>query len=343
MYKRSTYPTYVRLFLFFLLTFLLQETCISGKQEGCGPSSCGKITNISSPFRLEHDPPNCGKPGYELACENNIAVLYLFPGTPYYVESINYNNFTIRLVDPGVQRTDCSSIPRNFLSRYNHFDITNYEIDYVEDVIFLNCSNGVSNRDYPEYVDTASCINWNSTGHIYAIVGGLTAEKLNVDCRVMAVKATSLWGTRDYNKSFSYIDIHKALLFGFEVSWVWGVCEDYCEQMGCYYNATSTKLECYSTYGKWEKLAINFIEYVYGAYQGLLRIVGRDSLQDRNFKDLPILLGVITGQYLLTYVVARFLFEDGGMDSGIEASSDVNDSNTNQRENASDPLLENSV
>ncbi|KAI4353742.1 hypothetical protein L6164_002671 [Bauhinia variegata] len=147
--------------LFFTL-FLLQ-TCIAQKQEACVPSSCGKITNIKHPFRLKHDPPNYGNPSYELACENNITVLNLHSGR-YYVESINYNNFTIRLVDPGVQQNDCSSTPRYFLYKanfsysYSESGSDAYEYDDLfEHVIYLNCSNLVS--DDPEYVDTASCLN----------------------------------------------------------------------------------------------------------------------------------------------------------------------------------------
>ncbi|KAI4297624.1 hypothetical protein L6164_037508 [Bauhinia variegata] len=181
--------------LFFTL-FLLQ-TCIGNKQEACVPSSCGKISNISYPFRLTHDPPNCGKPSYELACEN-ITVLNLYSGR-YYVESINYNKFTIRLVDPGIQQKNCSSIPRYYLYQANFSDssfgsgsaASAYDglYDYV---IYLNCRNRVS--DDPGYADTASCINWNSNGHIYAIAGDLPAHKLKVDCRVMMVAASSLQG-----------------------------------------------------------------------------------------------------------------------------------------------------
>ncbi|KAI4353739.1 hypothetical protein L6164_002669 [Bauhinia variegata] len=226
------YPITLRILGFLLVTVLLQQVCISQTQPACAPSSCGKISNISYPFRLTQDPPNCGKPSHELACENNITVLFLYT-LPFdqsylvklYVESINYNNYTIRLVDWGVQQTECSSIPHYSISQYRSSYTANGEVAYVfanssQYVILLNCSNRVNDSDYPEYVDTASCNNWNSNGHIYAVVGHLSAQRLNVDCRVMAVAATSLWGTRNYSESFSYTDIHRALLFGFEVMWI---------------------------------------------------------------------------------------------------------------------------
>ncbi|KAM3682005.1 hypothetical protein ACJW31_12G039800 [Castanea mollissima] len=62
----------------------------------CSASSCGNIHNISFPFQLSTDPENCGYPDYELSCENNRTVLYLF-GVIYYVQEISYNNYTIRI------------------------------------------------------------------------------------------------------------------------------------------------------------------------------------------------------------------------------------------------------
>ncbi|KHN05169.1 hypothetical protein glysoja_028067 [Glycine soja] len=79
------------------------------------------ITNITYPFRLKGDPKGCGDNRYELACENNVTVLYLYSGK-YHVQAINYNNFTIRVVDPGVQQPNCSSLPRYFLSPTNFSD-----------------------------------------------------------------------------------------------------------------------------------------------------------------------------------------------------------------------------
>lgn len=64
----------------------------------CSPSSCGEIHNISYPFSLRGDPKYCGDRRYTLSCENNHTVLYLYAGK-YYVQQINYDNYTIRVVD----------------------------------------------------------------------------------------------------------------------------------------------------------------------------------------------------------------------------------------------------
>lgn len=135
---------------------------------GCVPSRCGEITNISHPFRLRDDPPNCGDRRYELSCENDVALLTLYNGT-YRVLGINYNNFTIRVVDIGIEDGNCASLPHSFLSVRN---FTNYSDPYAASVyslrrdkyvttfkyvVYLNCSDPV--RDDAEYVDTSPCVS----------------------------------------------------------------------------------------------------------------------------------------------------------------------------------------
>ncbi|KAK4717955.1 hypothetical protein R3W88_016293 [Solanum pinnatisectum] len=83
----------------FLLTILifmqLSETPLAEQRQQCVPSSCGHIHNISYPFRLKSDPKHCG----------HRAIFTIFPydlygSLNYHVQAINYDNYTIRLVDP---------------------------------------------------------------------------------------------------------------------------------------------------------------------------------------------------------------------------------------------------
>ncbi|CAJ1972054.1 unnamed protein product [Sphenostylis stenocarpa] len=52
------------------------------------------------------DPKKCGDTRYELGCEDNVKVLYLY-SAKYHVQAINYNNYTARVVDPVLQH-NCS-------------------------------------------------------------------------------------------------------------------------------------------------------------------------------------------------------------------------------------------
>jgi len=86
--------------LLFLQIIAIHHSCSARKNSNyCSPSSCGNIHNISYPFQLSTDPHSCGNKKYELTCENNRPALYLNKGVRYYVQAINYSNFTIRLVD----------------------------------------------------------------------------------------------------------------------------------------------------------------------------------------------------------------------------------------------------
>jgi len=259
--------------LLVILLFRLQQICATKHfDHACAPSSCGKITNITHPFRLNGDPDHCGDNRYELTCENNVTVLSLYSGK-YHVQAINYNNFTIRVVDPGVRQSNCSSIPRYFLSRSNFsdtYDYINMDKDayqsgqrrvsdqpiyfnnrrwnvvrsnpVYEHVVFMNCNHSVS--DNGKYVDTASCVNWQSKGYTYAIAGDLISEDLEVGCNVALVTPTSWWGL--HTPQYSYSEMHKALAYGFEISWMNRACQDICvNSMGssCILD-TSGRVDC---------------------------------------------------------------------------------------------------
>ncbi|KAF7140966.1 hypothetical protein RHSIM_Rhsim06G0111300 [Rhododendron simsii] len=118
----DVYKTHSRL----LLLALFLGNCYAQTSPNC-VSSCGNIHNISPPFRLKEDPDYCGNKKYELECNHNRPVLYWYSSTKYYVHSINYNNYTIRLVDVGLQQGNCSSLPLYSSSELNftgYYDAT---------------------------------------------------------------------------------------------------------------------------------------------------------------------------------------------------------------------------
>jgi hypothetical protein len=191
-------PRYARVVIVFLYLFLLPHKTYP--QPVCS-SSCGKMSNITKPFRLKHDPDHCGNSTYELDCVNNITVLKLYDGY-YFVQSINYNNYTIRLVDPNIQPTNCSSLPHFFLYSNN---FTQKEANSYEDslyrsnstselsmpVIYMECTSPPSNAVDKYYTNTASCMGQHN---IYVIVGDPQLGILEPQCRVKHVTLTSFWG-----------------------------------------------------------------------------------------------------------------------------------------------------
>ncbi|VVA36514.1 PREDICTED: rust resistance kinase Lr10 [Prunus dulcis] len=239
-----------QLFIALLLVSLCCLSCNAKDdyRQQCEPSWCGKH-NISHPFRLKHDPEKCGDSRYELSCEkNNLTVLYLYSGT-YYVQAINYNNYTIRVVDANLHKDNCSSIPHYSLSSYNFSDGDPYwiyqrrgkggpwwdkvHVKLSKPIIFLTCETPVIS---PLYVDTAPCNGamWSSTsnGHSYVSVDErLFVSNLREFCRIELMFMIS----SQLTKNNSYIDIHNEMIYGFELTWV---------QWGCYIDSDTNKVNC---------------------------------------------------------------------------------------------------
>ncbi|KOM47829.1 hypothetical protein LR48_Vigan07g153300 [Vigna angularis] len=212
---------------------------------GCPPSSSGEITIITYPFRLQGDPENC--------CE-------------YHVQAINYDNYTVRVVDPALQHHNCSSLPLRSLSRSNFSDTYtdrmgpyqagldpagNWESLNFEHIMFLNCNHSV--REKGKYVESGECVKWDSNGYSYAVGGDLKAKDLEVGCYVKLVAPTSF---RTLN-NHSYAAIHRALAYGFEISWIKLACQKISCTFGdgsCYLDSSSQKLQC--SFGLLDTLAV---------------------------------------------------------------------------------------
>ena len=213
--------------LVLLFLFLLSHTCNAQdtNDHQCPPSSCGEIRNIAYPFRLQTDPKNCGQNELSLSCENNVTILYLLNGR-YVVESINYDNGTIRISDPDLRSDDCASLPRNSLSSYNFTYGISYKLDWTDpdpatynrinlakSVIFMSCENPVNSS---LYIDAASCTKRN---YSYALVNGtLSVADMPSSCRIELMALVSRTAVIDRG-NVSYADIHAALVDGFELAW----------------------------------------------------------------------------------------------------------------------------
>ncbi|KAL6289475.1 hypothetical protein ACE6H2_006985 [Prunus campanulata] len=184
----------------------------------CIPSACGHIHNITSPFRLANDPnqSNCINWNYYLFCQNNLTVLEVHSGN-YSVQAINYDNLTIRVVDPGIRNNDFSSIPRYSLSIYN---FTTYYYDFqlassTTPITFFKCAKAVNSSVMRTYN--------------YVKQGNITASDMEDGCRIEWTTLMSKSFLYEKNKNFSSHDIHRALGYGFELQFrfrrisYWGI------------------------------------------------------------------------------------------------------------------------
>ncbi|KAM2264030.1 hypothetical protein ACFXTI_040244 [Malus domestica] len=212
------------LIIAFLVVGLSCETCSAKDGSTNCTFSCGNIHNISHPFRLKDGPKHCGHVLYTLSCENNITVVDLPSSGKYLVQAINYDNQTIRIIDPGLQNNNCSSMSRNFPLLPFTSTPYNFHGNYTEDsqlstvIFYLKCSNPMNSS---VYVDTAPCFDASASSssqpktYSYVKVGWMEVGDLDEGCSAEWMTFALSSFVKDYNTS--YENIHKALMYGFEL------------------------------------------------------------------------------------------------------------------------------
>ncbi|KAL1531990.1 LEAF RUST 10 DISEASE-RESISTANCE LOCUS RECEPTOR-LIKE PROTEIN KINASE-like 2.3 isoform X1 [Salvia divinorum] len=203
----------------------------------CTPSSCGSLSNISYPFRLDGDPKNCGDRRFELRCENNVSSISL-DSHKYYVRAINYHNSTIRLADASVVVDDVCSFPtvsayaHGFISlkyAFYYFYYNPYQLPYLIPlhvssslipIHFLSCPRPLKNSSLFTDVATRCASNRSSllppNAYAYIKAGHLNASELPHLCTLDLIVTTSWPGFKDLN-NVSLSEIHQSLLYGFEL------------------------------------------------------------------------------------------------------------------------------
>ncbi|CAL5206677.1 unnamed protein product [Lathyrus oleraceus] len=256
------FATLNRVVVVFLL-ILSYKSYGDEQQESCS-QRCG-VHNITHPFRLKNSPKHCGDERYILSCENNNQlILYYKPFGKYYVQSINYNNFTIRLLD---FNHSSYSVPPHPLGSYNftsHNSITSlYQVygdrfkSLVKPILYVNCPNRVQYSS-DIYFPAPTCINISDSypqhGNFSIKFGyqkSLSRLGLEDGCRIEFMYLTS-WDLQDGNNSnISCTDIRRMMLYGFELSWSNIPCKD----GSVLYFDENTNVICPQNDGFWLSLA----------------------------------------------------------------------------------------
>ncbi|KAF4349485.1 hypothetical protein F8388_008428 [Cannabis sativa] len=261
-------------FLLLLLLLLVIITLLHGSSYAenivcSSSSSCGSISNITYPFQLTTDPLSCGDFRYNLSCENNNTVLNFLVHENkyqrYYVRAINYNNYTIRVIDPNFRKLNetYTSFTNNTLSigDFNLYD-SYATIIYLESknqnpfeekskqiaktIVLISCERVVRNSSY---IDANPCILSNNndsfTWSYYLLdTDKMSPSELEESCwikQVTLIDDTSFHGAKP-----SCYDINKQLAQGFQLSWIQSF--DKTEVGGvrqiCRLNQNSNKVRC---------------------------------------------------------------------------------------------------
>ena len=209
------------------------------QQESCS-TRCG-VHNISHPFRLKDSPEKCGDERYNLSCEDNDQlILYYGSFGKYYVQSINYNNFTIRLLDFNTLGYSNYSLQPHPLGFYNFtsrtidpialpYRIFGDYIDLLKSMLYVTCPNRVQYSS-GIYFD-AACMNISNSYELqkgnYVVFGDKSLLELGLGdgCRIELMFLTSWPFEHGGNNNISCTDIRRMMFYGFELSWLNSLCK----------------------------------------------------------------------------------------------------------------------
>ena len=252
--------------------------CVLGKDDKyqiCSPSSCGDIQNISYPFRLEGDPPSCGYPEYELICENNRTLTINLQGGKYYgkflVTQINYHDYTIVVVDPGLKKAKCwISSPLHSIAAYystHHWYRFPYTLPYFwgadqsynspsqqtlfYKIVLMKCEEAVSQDDYIPIIpcNTTTTTTSSSPTYVYAVVGDyVLVEDIPNSCTMSRYMVIQPLKTLPKPINLSMSDLQDYLLIpGLHLSFLPFFCNHLCTGKGrqCILGEVNDDFECY--------------------------------------------------------------------------------------------------
>uniref|UniRef100_F6H6E5 Wall-associated receptor kinase galacturonan-binding domain-containing protein n=1 Tax=Vitis vinifera TaxID=29760 RepID=F6H6E5_VITVI len=240
------------------------------KYQICSPSSCGDMRNISYPFRLQDDPPSCGYPEYELICENDRTMINLHGGK-YLVTQINYQNYTIRVVDPGRKKDNCwISSPLNSIGAYYSDYEYPYYLPYYESpyhlpsewsaayfppsesifytIVLMNCDQSIRDDNYIHIIPcNTRGSSSSSPTYAYAVVGDyVSVGDIPYSCTIGTSIIQPLKSLPEPS-NLSMSDLQNYMLLGLQLSFLPLFCHRQCEMKGqdCYdINFTATAFQC---------------------------------------------------------------------------------------------------
>ncbi|KAJ9678764.1 hypothetical protein PVL29_020840 [Vitis rotundifolia] len=224
--------------------------CAASENQPCRPSSCGDIQNISNPFRLKGDPLGCGHPdpAYELVCENNRTMLY----GKYYVGEINYQNYTIRVVVAGLEKSNCFSLPLYSLTRD---DLYRYECpDELDTVVLMNCARPIFDQYYIPIVpcNRTDATFSSSQPYAYALAGrNNQVRDLPYSCTIGLTVVTGNFMAVSEPSNLLRSDLQEKLLMGLQLSFLSSRCHE-CKAKGrwCMSNFSNNTIQCQGDDGR---------------------------------------------------------------------------------------------
>ncbi|XVF88915.1 hypothetical protein PTKIN_Ptkin19aG0089200 [Pterospermum kingtungense] len=211
-----------------LALFHIPNAC-QGKLQNkdCGYIRCGDL-NISFPFRLKSQPWECGVHILELDCDDNNRTTLSRRHGKFFVEEINYENYTVRVVDSSLITDNCSlpliSLFHDFCVCAGPYCLAVSDC-YNSSMYLVNCTKAVKSA---LYLGASRCTTTTTTtaaktsfhppnSYLYFIDEATNPRHFDPSCTVIAAVPTN--GLNNISAGMSTSEIYQILLMGFELSW----------------------------------------------------------------------------------------------------------------------------
>lgn len=160
------------------------------------------------------------------------------------MQQIKYDEYWIRLADPGIIRGNLSSCAV-YSNTYDDWPrIFDYLLDFNVEVSFIHCLSPVNSL---KYVTAPFCGNSSrkfansSQFYSYAILGRIMVSDLEESCTVDRVDRAAARGLMSDNSSLT--SIYDGLAYGFELSWFQVLCEE-CERTNGFCSLEGNTITC---------------------------------------------------------------------------------------------------
>ncbi|GMJ05390.1 hypothetical protein like AT1G66920 [Hibiscus trionum] len=177
----------VAAFALFLLVF--PGACLARHlNHDCGSVFCGSL-NISYPFRLKNQPPQCGDYSLELECEQNNRTTLVWREWRFTVEEIFYENYTMRVVDAGLDMDECNSLPLSsvYFSLSECESVIQLPIYYYAKGSIMYVVNCPKPMKSALFIEASRCsIHSNASSYFYFLDGRTSTSDFDQSCTVEA-------------------------------------------------------------------------------------------------------------------------------------------------------------
>ncbi|KAL1531849.1 LEAF RUST 10 DISEASE-RESISTANCE LOCUS RECEPTOR-LIKE PROTEIN KINASE-like 2.1 [Salvia divinorum] len=213
----------------FSLIIISSKTCRGAEYQykACATMNCGYGPNISFPFSLPYQEPDCGYPGFSIDCRNGFPLLQLSEND-YIIEDIFYHNQSLRVFNAAARSISLSSNESYEIINCSERSISNTTLpdgrfDYFVGenlLLFYGCRN-VRDELLRYELSCNSSIERSGKTNLAMFVGNAYLGRATDTCEGSVVARAEL---NEGERDDELVDVAAILRRGFVMKWTTSDC-----------------------------------------------------------------------------------------------------------------------